>query len=157
MSGNAAGQSVGFVGLGNMGGRMTRRLVLGGIHVTGYDLRPGQAESVGATAAASLGDVCDGTSAVLLSLPDSRAVEAVVLGERPSSDGLLAFARPGQVLVVRAGKLFVRPIEHVVAPDGALLVRKGIDAKDDVVLLPWPEAHDGQVVTLAAADKSAAR
>ena len=99
MTGNGAERHVGFVGLGNMGGRMTRRLVLAGIQVTGYDLRPGQAESAGAAAAASLGDVCDGTSAVLLSLPDSRAVEAVVLGSRPSADGLLAFARPGQVLI----------------------------------------------------------
>ncbi|TVZ07493.1 NAD(P)-dependent oxidoreductase [Trebonia kvetii] len=82
-----------------MGGRMTRRLVAAGVSVTGYDLRPGQAESVGAAAAAALGEVCDGTSAVLLSLPDSRAVEAVVLGDRPSSDGLLDFARPGQVLI----------------------------------------------------------
>jgi 3-hydroxyisobutyrate dehydrogenase len=99
VSGNGASCRVGFVGLGNMGGRMTRRLVLAGVHVTGYDLRPGQAESAGAAAAASLGDVCDGTSAVLLSLPDSRAVEAVVLGSRPSADGLLAFARPGQVII----------------------------------------------------------
>ncbi|HTR96009.1 MAG TPA: NAD(P)-dependent oxidoreductase [Trebonia sp.] len=99
MSGNTAGRSVGFVGLGNMGGRMTRRLVAAGFHVTGYDLRPGQAESVGASSAVSLGDVCDGTSAVLLSLPDSRAVEAVVLGSRPSADGLIEFARPDQVLI----------------------------------------------------------
>ena len=62
--------------------------------------------------------------------------------------------RPGsqnEVLVVRAGKLAVRPIEHVVAPDGSLLVRRGIDPQDDVVLAPWPEAHTGQVVTLAQA------
>jgi 3-hydroxyisobutyrate dehydrogenase len=99
MTGNGTGRRVGFVGLGNMGGRMTRRLVLAGVQVTGYDVRPGQAESAGAAAAVSLGDVCDGTSAVLLSLPDSRAVEAVVLGSRPSADGLLSFARPGQVLI----------------------------------------------------------
>ena len=36
---------------------------------------------------------------MLLSLPDSRAVEAVVLGMRPAADGLLAFARPGQVII----------------------------------------------------------
>jgi len=36
---------------------------------------------------------------VLLSLPDSRAVESVVFGGRPSADGLLAFARPGQVII----------------------------------------------------------
>jgi 3-hydroxyisobutyrate dehydrogenase len=99
VSGSAAERTVGFVGLGNMGGRMARRLVAAGVRVTGYDLRPGQAESAGATQAASLGEVCHDTSAVLLSLPDSRAVEAVVLGSRPSADGLLAFARPGQVLI----------------------------------------------------------
>ncbi len=60
--------------------------------------------------------------------------------------------RPGsqnQVLVVRQGKLAVQPIDHVVAPDGSLLVRKGITAEDDVVLQPWPEATEGQAVTLA--------
>jgi 3-hydroxyisobutyrate dehydrogenase len=43
--------------------------------------------------------VCDGTEVVLLSLPDSKAVEAVVLGNRPEADGLISFARPGQVIV----------------------------------------------------------
>ena len=105
------GQQVGFVGLGNMGGRMTRRLVEAGVRVVGYDTRAGQAASVGAVAAESLGDVCAGTEVVLLSLPDSRAVESVVLGSRPDAisrggdppyppqDGLLSFAQPGQVII----------------------------------------------------------
>jgi 3-hydroxyisobutyrate dehydrogenase len=99
VSEDAAGRVIGFVGLGNMGGRMTRRLVAAGIRVRGFDVRPGQAESAGASAAESLSEVCDGTEAVLLSLPDSRAVEAVVLGIRPAADGLLAFVRPGQVII----------------------------------------------------------
>jgi 3-hydroxyisobutyrate dehydrogenase len=99
VSQDAAGRAIGFVGLGNMGGRMTRRLVAAGVRVKGFDVRPGQAESVGAAPAEWLGEVCDGTEAVLLSLPDSRAVESVVLGMRPAADGLLAFARPGQVLI----------------------------------------------------------
>jgi 3-hydroxyisobutyrate dehydrogenase-like beta-hydroxyacid dehydrogenase len=94
-----------------MGGRMTRRLVGAGIRVVGYDARAGQAESAGAVAAEALGDVCDGTEVVLLSLPDSRAVESVVLGGRPEAfsrgddpphppqGGLLSFARPGQVII----------------------------------------------------------
>jgi len=94
-----AGRAIGFVGLGNMGGRMTRRLVAAGIRVTGYDVRQGQAESAGASPAEWLGEVCDETEAVLLSLPDSRAVESVVLGARPEADGLLSFARPGQVII----------------------------------------------------------
>jgi 3-hydroxyisobutyrate dehydrogenase len=94
-----SGRQVGVVGLGNMGGRMTRRLVAAGILVVGYDVRVGQAAAAGVVAAEELGDVCDGTEAVLLSLPDSRAVESVVFGARPSADGLLAFARPGQVII----------------------------------------------------------
>ena len=94
-----AGRQVGFVGLGNMGGRMTRRLVAAGARVIGYDAQAGQAASAGAVPAEALGDVCEGTEVVLLSLPDSRAVESVVLGTRPESDGLLSFARPGQVII----------------------------------------------------------
>lgn len=89
------GQQVGFVGLGNMGGRMTRRLVAAGISVLGYDLRPGQAAAAGATAAATPAGVCDGSDCVLLSLPDSTMVENVVLGDR----GLLEAASPGQVII----------------------------------------------------------
>ena len=99
MAEGASGRHVGFVGLGNMGGRMTRRLVGAGVRVVGYDTRAGQAAAVGAVAAQSLGEVCDGTEAVLLSLPDSRAVESVVFGARPEADGLLQFARPGQVII----------------------------------------------------------
>ncbi len=90
-----AGRRVGFVGLGNMGGRMTRRLVGAGVSVVGYDVRAGQAASVGATAADSVGAVCDGTSCVLLSLPDSKAVEDVMLG----AGGLIESLRPGQVVI----------------------------------------------------------
>jgi 3-hydroxyisobutyrate dehydrogenase-like beta-hydroxyacid dehydrogenase len=94
-SGSRQGRAIGFIGLGNMGGRMTRRLVAAGFEVTGYDLRAGQAEAAGAAAAASPAAVCGGTDVVLLSLPDSRAVEAVVLG----GGGLLTVARPGQVII----------------------------------------------------------
>jgi 3-hydroxyisobutyrate dehydrogenase len=94
-----SGRRVGFVGLGNMGGRMTRRLVAAGFGVAGYDTRPGVASAAGAREAETLGEVCDETEAVLLSLPDSRAVETVVLGDRPEADGLISFARPGQVII----------------------------------------------------------
>lgn len=78
---------------------MTRRLLSAGVRVIGYDARAGQAASVGAVAAESLGAVCDGTDLVLLSLPDSRVVESVVFGSRPEADGLLDFVLPGQAIV----------------------------------------------------------
>ena len=86
---------IGFIGLGNMGGRMTRCLVAAGRDVLGYDVRPEVARESGAVVAASVADVVDGSDVVLMSLPDSKVVEAVVLGD----DGVLAHVRAGQVVV----------------------------------------------------------
>jgi len=86
---------VGFVGLGNMGGRITRRIVAGGYPVLGFDVDPARAAEVGASAASSPAAVAEGADTVLLSLPDSPVVEAVVLGD----DGILGGARAGQVVV----------------------------------------------------------
>lgn len=89
------GRTVGFVGLGNMGGRMTRRLVGAGIEVVGFDPRSGAAEAVGARAAGSPAEVAAAAPVVLMSLPDSHVVEPVVRGP----DGLLTGARPGATVV----------------------------------------------------------
>ena len=86
---------VGFIGLGNMGGRMTRRLVDAGIAVCGYDADAARAGAAGAQPATSLRQAVEYADVVLLSLPDSRVVEAVVEG----ADGILAACRPGQVVV----------------------------------------------------------
>ncbi|MFC4273871.1 NAD(P)-dependent oxidoreductase [Achromobacter aloeverae] len=86
---------VGFIGLGNMGGRMARRLVDAGIAVLGYDTDAARAAAAGAEAASTIGDVVGGADVVLLSLPDSKVVEAVVEG----AGGLLENCRPGQIVV----------------------------------------------------------
>ncbi|MEK9720032.1 MAG: NAD(P)-binding domain-containing protein, partial [Quisquiliibacterium sp.] len=91
----APGKPVGFVGLGNMGGRMSRRLVQAGHEVLGFDLDAQRCQACGARAAGSLGQIARETDVMLMSLPDSTAVEAVVQAD----DGLLANARPGQVIV----------------------------------------------------------
>jgi 3-hydroxyisobutyrate dehydrogenase len=88
-------ERIGFIGLGNMGGRMTRRLVGAGIAVTGYDADPEAPARAGATAAPSVAAVVEATDIVLMSLPDSRVVEAVVEGE----GGVLQACRAGQVVV----------------------------------------------------------
>jgi 3-hydroxyisobutyrate dehydrogenase len=88
-------QRIGFIGLGNMGGRMTRRLVDAGHCVLGFDPVPGRAAAAGATAAASVTEVVHGSDCILLSLPDSSVIEPVVRGD----GGVLAAGRPGQVVV----------------------------------------------------------
>jgi 3-hydroxyisobutyrate dehydrogenase-like beta-hydroxyacid dehydrogenase len=82
-----------------MGGRMTARLVAAGMTVSGYDVRPDRAAAVGAAAVPSPGAVCAGSECVLLSLPDSQAVEAIVLGGGARPNGLIDFAKPGQVII----------------------------------------------------------
>lgn len=59
--------------------------------------------------------------------------------------------RPGsqdEVLIVSpsSSRLELRRIIFAVAPDGALLVRRGIGPEDDVVLDPMPEAKAGELV-----------
>ena len=70
--------TVGLVGLGNMGGRIARRLVDGGEDVVGFDLDAGRAADAGARAAGSPAEVAREADVVLLSLPDSPAIEAVI-------------------------------------------------------------------------------
>ncbi|WP_443612952.1 NAD(P)-dependent oxidoreductase [Actinomadura madurae] len=86
---------VGFVGLGNMGGRIARRVIEGGHRVLGHDSDPGKVAAAGADPAGSAAGVAEGSDTILLSLPDSTAVEAVVTG----AGGLLGACRPGQVVV----------------------------------------------------------
>jgi 3-hydroxyisobutyrate dehydrogenase len=88
-------QRIGFIGLGNMGGRMTRRLVDAGMDVLGFDATPDRAAAVGARAGTSIAEVTRFADVVLLSLPDSKVVEAVVEG----ADGILASCREGQTVI----------------------------------------------------------
>jgi 3-hydroxyisobutyrate dehydrogenase-like beta-hydroxyacid dehydrogenase len=91
----ARARRIGFIGLGNMGGRMTRRLISAGHPVLGYDPVPGRAAAAGATPATSVQAVVQGSDCILLSLPDSGVIEAVVRG----GGGVLASGRAGQVVV----------------------------------------------------------
>jgi RND family efflux transporter MFP subunit len=87
-------------------------------------------------------------------------VRAAVRGGAPLP--VLAFPhtvlRPGsqnEVLVVVDDKLSIRRVEHVVAPDGRLLVRRGLAPTDQVVVRAWPEAADGQLVVVSGSAAAA--
>ncbi|MFC5137032.1 NAD(P)-dependent oxidoreductase [Actinomycetospora rhizophila] len=75
--------TVGFVGLGHMGTPMVSRLVDAGVTVRAYDASPEARAACsgavpGATVVDSAADTATGAEAVLLCLPDSDVVEAVV-------------------------------------------------------------------------------
>jgi 3-hydroxyisobutyrate dehydrogenase len=89
---------VGFIGVGNMGGRMGARIIEAGDALSAFDLDPDKVAALvelGATAAPSVAALAESSEFVLLSLPDSHAVEATVRG----LGGIAANASPGTVVV----------------------------------------------------------
>ena len=88
-------ERVGMVGLGNMGGRIARRIAAADWSIAGFDLDPAAAEAAGVEPVASAAELGAGVDALFMSLPDSKVVEAVVLGD----GGLLGAVREGTVVV----------------------------------------------------------
>ena len=89
--------TVGFVGLGNMGGPMTRKLVESGYVVQAYDVVPAAraaAVAAGATEALSLGEAARGADALILMLPNSQIVESVL-----TDDSLRGALAPGSTVI----------------------------------------------------------
>jgi 3-hydroxyisobutyrate dehydrogenase-like beta-hydroxyacid dehydrogenase len=92
--------------------------------VLGFDVRVGQAEQCGAMPASSIAQIAETCDLILLSLPDSHAVEAVVEGDA----GLLSHCRLGQTIVdlSTAAPRSTRRLAALFAERGAVLVDAGI-------------------------------
>ncbi|CAG4899877.1 2-(hydroxymethyl)glutarate dehydrogenase [Paraburkholderia gardini] len=84
-------ERIAVVGLGQMGGRIARRLVQQGHKIGVFDTDPGRAAdlaALGATSYTDLHSLAARHDVVLTVLPDASAVKAVVLGEGGLSGGL---------------------------------------------------------------------
>lgn len=79
--------TLGFIGLGNMGLPMARRLVEAGHHVIAFDTRSDALAQLGAPAAASPRDVADRAETVLASLPTAAVSLAVATGAEGVIEG----------------------------------------------------------------------
>jgi 3-hydroxyisobutyrate dehydrogenase len=89
---------VGVLGLGNMGRGMAASLQRAGFDVSGFDAAPAalqRAAQDGLRPAGSVAELAGAVDALVLSLPASAIVEAVVFAD----DGVLAGARPGLIVI----------------------------------------------------------
>jgi 2-hydroxy-3-oxopropionate reductase len=90
--------TVGFIGLGIMGGPMAANLVKAGYPVVGYNLHPEPIErlvAAGGRGASSVAEAVADADVVITMLPDSPDVEGVALGD----DGIFAHAREGLLYI----------------------------------------------------------
>jgi 3-hydroxyisobutyrate dehydrogenase len=90
--------TIGFVGLGRMGGPMAANLVGAGHRVLGYDVVPDACRAAagqGVEIVPALADTTRGATAVITMLPDGALVHRCYEG----AGGLLAAAAPGTLLI----------------------------------------------------------
>jgi 3-hydroxyisobutyrate dehydrogenase len=88
--------TIGFIGLGNMGGPMAANLVKAGHSVTGYDLNLGALEllaKAGGKTAASAAEAVNGAEVVITMLPAGQHVRDVYLHQGGVIEAVMA-ARP---------------------------------------------------------------
>jgi 3-hydroxyisobutyrate dehydrogenase len=144
-------RTLGFVGLGRMGARMSGRLAAAGYAVIGYDAA-GTTERLpsGAVAAASIADLAARADTVLLSLPDGPAsiVVCTQIADTPerhvrmvidlSTIGIVA-ARACAALLRQAGITYVdAPVSGGIAgaQSGSLAMMVGADPEVFELLKP---------------------
>jgi 3-hydroxyisobutyrate dehydrogenase len=114
--------AVAFVGLGNMGSRMARRLAEAGYAVRGFDLAPAARSALeqrGGTAAASAAEAVANADVTVLMLPDSNVVEKVV-----TEPAVLDALAPGTTVVDMSSSEpeRTRALAQVLAQRGVTLV-----------------------------------
>lgn len=91
-------KKIGFIGLGRMGLPMSYNLMKAGFDLTVHNRSQSKVLEIaaaGATAATSTADITQQCDIVLACLPDIATAEEVLLGP----DGVMANARPGQIIV----------------------------------------------------------
>jgi len=138
--------TVGFIGLGTMGGPMSACLAKAGFAVRGYDLDPARAQALaqaGGTACASIAEACHGACAVVTILPRDEHVRAALLGE----GGVAGHARPG-TLVLEMSTILPRSSLEI----GQRLREAGLRMMDAPVGRTPADAAAGRLLVMAGGE-----
>lgn len=139
---------VGLIGLGNMGGRIARRLLQQGIDLSVYDVKLetcAELTSVGAQIASSPFELASESRVVLTILPDASAVKEVVLGK----NGLLEGFAPGSTLIDMTSSVPAATKEV-----GKLLRGKQVDMLDAPVSGGVKKAETGELSIMVGGNES---
>ena len=141
--------TVGVVGLGRMGSRMSARLLERGFDVLGYDVRDEpieQLRAVGGTGAISAAAVAEGSDIVLTSLPNPGIVEDVFCAD----DGLLAADCGGRTVLESSTS--TPETTRALADVGA---EEGFQVVDAPVSGGTSGARNGTLTLMVGADEAA--
>ena len=116
-------ETIGFIGLGNMGGGMSLNIQKAGYSLVVYDLREEAARPLlegGARLANTPAEVSELSDITFTSLPGPKEVEAVAMGDA----GVLEGIRPGSVYVDLSSSrpTLIREIEPVFRRKGAYVL-----------------------------------
>ncbi len=136
-------QTVGFIGLGNLGTPMAQSIQRAGFSMAVYDVREGATRPLlegGARLATSPGEVAEVSDVIMSSVPGPTEVEEIALG----SDGILSGINRGDVyvdlstsrpsLIRRIGKVFEEKGAHVL--DAPVLASPATAANREVIVMP---------------------
>jgi 3-hydroxyisobutyrate dehydrogenase-like beta-hydroxyacid dehydrogenase len=139
--------TLGFIGLGNMGSRIARRLLNDGYHLIGYNRDRTMAlamTSDGAVVANSIAELSQSADVILSCVANDEAVQEVYYGEA----GVLENARPGTlvfemstVFPETSRELYHRGAEH------------GIRVLDVAISGSTPAAEQGTLILLVGGDE----
>jgi 2-hydroxy-3-oxopropionate reductase len=139
---------VGIIGLGQMGGRMARVLQRAGWHVVAWDLYTPAVEAAakdGIEAAADPAAVAQAASIIITSLPDYKALRAVVFGEHS-----ITAVNPRDLLLVDTSTLTPDQAREICAELGA----KGIGFLDAPVSGGVAGAEKGTLGIMVGGDQA---
>lgn len=139
---------LGFIGIGQMGGRIAQRLLEAGFKVIAYDRNRSQAEGLvryGGTVAESVGELSSGCSVVLSCLSNDEAVLNIYGGP----EGVFAHARRGS-LVIEMSTVYPETSQQL-SRQGS---NCGIDVLDVTISGSTPVAERGLLTLFAGGDKA---
>jgi 3-hydroxyisobutyrate dehydrogenase-like beta-hydroxyacid dehydrogenase len=133
----------GFIGLGNMGSRIARRLLDHGYQLSAYDMDPAKADALaarGGVVAKSIVELARTADVLLTCLTNDGAVRSVYTGP----EGVFAGARSGTVVLEMS----------TISPESSrevhrLGARAGIEVLDVAISGSTPAAEEGTLTLLA--------